>query len=119
MGEDNRNITGVSPSEIHEVEEIVQMNIQVYSISSDQKQSLIGGLSHHFANLFSDAVSLLQYDNHICWTKNIDQFMIKFPCRNYDKFWSRSFNFQTHTKFRSERLNHCYPTGPYPLNETV
>ena len=118
-GKDSKNFTGVLPSEIHEIEQIVQMNLQVYSIGFDEKQSLIGELSHQSANLFSDTVSLLQYDNHICWTKNIDKFLQKYRCRNCDKFWSRSFNFQRHIRSCSERITHRYPTGPYQLNETV
>ena len=85
-GKDSKNFTGVLPSEIH-VEQIVQMNLQVYSTCFDEKQNLIE-LSHQSANLFSDTISLLQYDNHICWTKNIDKFLKKYRCRNCDKFWS-------------------------------
>ena len=118
-GIDSKSFTGVLPNEIHDVEQIVQMNLQVYSICFDEKQNLIGELSHQSANLFSDTISLLQYDNHICWTKNIDKFLKKFRCRNCDKFWSRSFNFQRHIRSCSERITHRYPTGPYQLNETL
>ena len=58
-GKDSRNFTGVLPSEIHDVEQIVQMNLPVYSICFDAKQSLIGELSHQSANLFSDTMFLL------------------------------------------------------------
>ena len=114
-GKDRR----ILPSEIHNVEQIVQMNLQVYSICFDEKQSLIGVLSHQSAILFSDTISLLQYDNHICWTKNIDKFLKKYRCRNCENFWSRSFNFQRHIRTCSERITHRYPTGPYQFIETV
>ena len=80
-GKDSKNFTGVLRSEIHDVEHIVQMKLQVYSICFDEKQNLIGELSHQSANLFSDTISLLQYDNHICWTMNIDNFLKKYRCR--------------------------------------
>ena len=83
------------------------------------KNRLVGELSHQSANLFSDTMSLLQYDNHICWTKNIDKFLKKYRCRNCDKIWSQSFNFQRHIRSCTERITHRYPTGPYQLNETV
>ena len=113
---ENRNFTGVPPSEIHEVEEIVHRNAQVYSISFDEKQNLIE-LSHQSAILFSDTVSLLQYDNHICWTKNIDQFLEKYRCRNSDRFWSQPFNFQRHIRNCSERTARCYLSGPHQLKK--
>ena len=118
-GKDSKNFTGVLTSEILDVEQIVQMNLQIYSICFDEKQSPVGELSHQSANLFSDTISLLQYDNHICWTKNIDKFLKKYRCHNCDKFSSRSFNFQRHIRSCSERIIHRYPTGPYQLNETV
>ena len=74
-GKESKNFTGVLPSEIHDVEQIVQLNLQVYSICFDEKQSVIGELSPQSANLFSDTISLLQYENHICWTKNTDKFL--------------------------------------------
>ena len=89
------------------------MNLQVYSICFDEKQNLIADLSHQSAN-FSDTISLLQYDNHICWTKNIDRFLKKYRCRNRDKFWSRSYIISC-----IECITHRYPTGPYQLNEIV
>ena len=58
-GKGNRNFTGVLPSEIHDVEQTVQINLQVYSICFDEKQSLIEELSHQSANFFSDIISLL------------------------------------------------------------
>ena len=94
------------------------MNLQDYSICFDKKQSRIE-LSYQSANLFSNTISLLQYDNHICWTKNIDKFLEKYRCRNCDKFWYRSFNFQRHIRSCSERITHHYPTGPYQLNDSV
>ena len=116
---DSKKSTGVLPSEIHDVEQIVQLNIQIYSFCFDEMQNLIGELSHQSANLFSDTISLLQYDNHICWPKNIDKFLKKYRCRNCDNFWSRSSNFQRHLRSCSERITHRYPTGPYQLSETV
>ena len=117
-GKISKNFTSVSPSEIHEIEQIVQMNLQVYSICFDEKQSL-KELCHQSANLFSDTISLLQYYNHICWTKNIDKFLKKYSCRNCEKFSSGSFNFQRQFRSCSERITHRYPSGIYQLNETV
>ena len=77
-GKNSKSFTGVLPSEIHEVEQIVQMNLQLYSLCFDEKQSLIEELCHQSANLFPEIVFLLQYDNHIWWTKNIDKFLKKY-----------------------------------------
>ena len=118
-GKDSKNFTGVLPREFHDAEQTVQLNLQVYSFCFDEKQNLIRELSHQSANLFSDTVSLLQYDNHICWTKNIDKFLKKYRCRNCDKFWSHSFNFPRHIRSCSERITHRFSTGPYQLNEIV
>ena len=92
------------------------MNLQVYSFCFDENQSLIGEPSHHSENLISDTISLLQYDNHLCWTKNIDKFLNMYRFRSCDKFLSRSFNFQRHIRSCCERITHRYPAGPYQLN---
>ena len=118
-GKDSKIFTGVLPSETHDIEQIVQMNLQFYSICFDEKQSVKGELSHQTPNLFSDTKTLLQYDNHICGAKNIDKFLKKYRCRNCDKFWSPSFNFQRHIRNCSERITHRYPPGPYQLNDSV
>ena len=95
------------------------MILQVYFICFDEKQSLIREISHQSANLFSDTISSLQFDNHICWTKNIDKLLKKYRCRDCDKFWSRSFNFQRYFRGCSERITLRYPTGTYQLYEAV
>ena len=69
--------------------------------------------------MFSDTISLLQYDNHICWTKTFDKVLKKHRSRNGNKFLSRSFNFQRHIRSCSDWITHSYPTGFYQLNEIV
>ena len=108
-----------SPSESQEIEPIVQINLQICSICFDEKQSGMGKLSHQLGILFFDAIALLQYDAHICWTKNVDNFLKKYLCRNCDKFWSRSFNFERHIRSCAELISHRYPTGPYDLKGIV
>ena len=56
---------------------------------------------------------------HICWTENIDKFLKNYRCRDCDKFWSQSFNFQRHFRICSKSITDRYPTGPNQLNETV
>ena len=97
----------------------MQLNLHVYSICYEEKQSLNRDLSPQSAILFSDTISLLQFDNHICWMKTIDKFLRRFRCRNCGKFWCRSLNFQRHIGSSSDRIGHSYPTGPFQLNETV
>ena len=95
------------------------MNLQGYSICSDEKQNLIAELSHQTLILFSDAITLLQYDNHICWKKNIDKFLKTYRCHFCDNFRFRSYNFQRHIRRCSGRIFHRYPTGSYQLKEVV
>ena len=97
----------------------MQLNLQIHSICFDEKQNLIKELSHQSTNLFCDTISLIYYDNHICWTKNIDEFLKKYLCRNCDKFWSHSSNLQRHIRSCSEHKTHRYHTGLYQLNEFV
>ena len=118
-GKDSKKITSVLRSEIHEIDQIARMNQQVYSCRFDSKQSLTVELSHQSSQLFSDTISLLQNDKHICWTKNIDKLLKNYRGRICDKFWSQSFNFQRHNRNCSERITHRYPTSPQQLNETI
>ena len=93
-GKDSKTFTGVLRSENHEVEQIVPVNLQVYSICCDEKENLIVKLSHQSANFFSATICLPQHDNHICRTKNIDKYLKKYRCCNCNKFLSRSINVQ-------------------------
>ena len=110
-GKNNKNFTGALPSELLDVEQIVQINLQGCSICCDEKQNLIGELSHQSPILFFHAISSLQYDNRICWSKNIDKFLKKYRCHFCDKLWFRSFKFQRHIRRCKERITHRYHSG--------
>ena len=63
--------------------------------------------------------SLLRYENHICWTADINKFLKKFRCYICDQFFDRSFNLLRHMQNCSKFTQQKYPTGAYQLFETV
>ena len=67
----------------------------------------------------SKTTSLLRYENHICWTADINKFLKKFRCYVCDQFFDRSFNLLRHMQNCSENTQHKYPTGAYQLSETI
>ena len=63
--------------------------------------------------------SLLRFENHICWTADINKFLKKFRCYVCDQFFDRSFNLMRHIQTCSKNTQHKYPTGAYQLSETI
>ena len=81
------NFKGIQTNEIQVVENIIAMNISLFSISSDEQGNLVGTLSYRSLMSYQKSISLLQYDNHVCWVENNDKFLKKYRCDQCDKFF--------------------------------
>ena len=119
IGKEIVHFKGIQTNEIQVVENIIGMNISLFSISFDEQGNLVGTLSYRSLMSYEKSFSLLQYDNHVCWVKNIDQFLKKYRCDHCDKFFPKVSNYQRHLTVCTDRVSHRYPKRPYQLKETI
>ena len=117
---DDETFPGIHENDIPVLEALVDRNIQIYSIFFDeQSEEMIAELTRRSSMKRSKTTSLLRYENHICWTADINKFLKKFRCYVCDHFFDRSNNLEVHMRNCSEKTKHHYPSGAYQLSETI
>ena len=110
---------GIHEDDIPVLEALVDRNIQIYSIFFDEQLEMFAELTRRSSMKRSKTTSILRYENHICWTADINKFLKKFRCYVCNQFFDRSFNLLRHMRNCSENTQHKYPTGAYQLSETI
>ena len=115
----DENFPGIHEDDIPVLEEITGRNIQIYSIFFDEQSEMFAELSRRSCLKRAQTTSLLRYENHICWTADVNKFLKKFRCYVCDQFFDRSFNLMRHMQNCSDNIHHKYPTGAYQLAETI
>ena len=68
---------------------------------------------------YDKSVSLLRYNNHICYVSNIYAVFQSFRCPSCDTFFNRTFNLRRHLSTCSERVKNIYPRNVYQARETL
>ena len=116
---DGETFPGIHEDDIPVLEALVDRNIQVHSIFFDEQSDMFAELTRRSSMKRSKTTSLLRYENHICWTADIDKFLEKFRCYVCDHFFDRSNNLEVHMRNCSEKTKHHYPSGAYQLSETI
>ena len=110
---------GVSLEEIPLVEKIPSANLNLYSLCYNEEGLLIGELSRRSAGLFKKGISLVQYNNHVCWVSNINTVLKNFRCQNCDKYFTKRSLLNRHLQTCDDKIKHTYPNGPYNLRESI
>ena len=110
---------GVGEDDIYILEDICEINIQLFNIDYNENGEIVGELTRRSALRFSHIVILIRYDNHICWTEKLNNLLKKFRCHTCDIFLSSTRNLLNHQTQCRENIKHVYPTGVYQLKETV
>ena len=116
---DDETFPGIHEDDIPILEALVDRNIQVYSIFFDDQSEMFAELTCRSSMKRIKTTSLLRYENHICWTADINKFLKMFRCYVCDQFFDRSFNVLRHMQNCSKNKQHKYPTGAYQLSETI
>ena len=116
---DGETFPGIHEDDIPVLEALVDRNIQVYSIFFDEQSDMFAELTRRSSMKRSKTTSLLRYENHICWTADINKFLKKLRCYVCDHFFDRSNNLEVHMRNCSEKTKHHYPSGAYQLSETI
>ena len=118
-GKDGESFPGIHEDDIPFFEELTDRNIQVYTIFIGDQSEIYAELTRRSCLKRAQTTSLLRYDNHICWTADINKFLKRFRCYICDQYFDRSFNLLRHMQNCSEKTHHKYPTGAYQLAETI
>ena len=116
---DDETFPGIHEDDIPVLEALVDRNIQVYSIFFDEESEMFAEITRRSSMKRIKTTSLLRYENHICWTADINKFLKKFRCYVCDHFFDRSNNLEVHMRNCSEKTKHHYPSGAYQLSETI
>ena len=116
---DGNSFPGVHEDDILILKEPTDGIIQVYTIFIDDQSEIYAKLIRRSCLKRAQTTSLLKYDNHICWTADINKFLKKFRCCICDQYFDRSFNLLRHMQNFSKNMQHKYTTGVYQLSETV
>ena len=116
---DGKSFPGVHEDDIPILEDLTDRSIQVYTIFIDDQSEMYAELTRRSCLKRAQTTSLLRYDNHICWTADINKFLKRFRCYICDQYFDRSFNLLRHMQNCSEKTHHKYPTGAYQLSETI
>ena len=88
---DNNDFGGVTLEAIHDIEDLTELNISIYEMEVENDQ-LVGVLSRHSINKFPRSVTLLSYQNHICYTKDLSAVFNCFRCENSNRFFQKHAN---------------------------
>ena len=80
---------------------------------------MVGELSRSSAGLFQRSLSLVQYNNHECWVRNINSVLKNFRCQNCSKIFTTSWLLNRHFQTCDDKVKHTYPNGPNKLRETI
>ena len=116
---DDETFPGIHEDDIPALEEITDRNIQVYTKFFAEQSEMFAELTRRSLMKRTKTTSLLRYENHICWTADINKFHKKFRCYICDHFFDRSNNLMVHLRNCSENTQHRYPSGAYQLAETI
>ena len=109
---------GVTLESVKDIEDLTELNISIYDIELDNEK-LIGVLSHRSINKYSKSIKLLRYENHICYTKDINAVFNSFRCDNCNKFFPKLSNLRRHLPVCENLVRNKYPSSAYQLKETV
>ena len=76
------------------VQDLLTLKILLYVIDIVDG-NIIGELARRFVQKYEDTVSLLSYNNHICYVSNLNAVFQAFRCPFCDTFCSRAFNLES------------------------
>ena len=116
---DGADFQGIDENDIPILEELIDRSIQIFTILLDDDSKMFADLTRRSSMNRLQTTSLLRYENHICWTADINKFLKKFRCYICDLFYDRSYNLVNHMKNCSETTRHKYPSGAYQLSDTI
>ena len=103
---------------VKDFEDLTELIISIYDIELDNEK-IFGVLSNWSIHYYSKSIKLLRYQNHICYTKDINAVFISFRCDNCNKFFPKHSNWRRHLPVCDNLVRNKYPSSAYHWKETV
>ena len=110
-----QDFTGVKLEELSKFEEVFAINVNIYSLSEDDKATAI----YNSAGLYEDTLYLDKYLNHVSYINNFKAYAKKFTCRKCKRFFDQSNNCNRHELTCDDSARLKYPGGFYSSNKNV
>ncbi len=115
---DPSRFRGVRHADIPVLERIASVDIYVYGVDYVNGQ-IVGELVRRSAGAYGDTVHFIQYNNHVCYVRDIKTVFHKYRCQHCDHVFAHSCNLAKHLKKCNDRIRHKYPGGIYRVKETI
>ena len=99
---DGNDFKGVPLETINAIEDLIELNIGIYGIEIETDQ-LVGVLSRRSINKHSRSVTLRSYENHICYTKDLNAVFNCFRCEHCNIIFRKHSNLRRQCQFVVKR----------------
>ena len=110
-----KDFTGVKIEEIPRFEEIFEVNVNIYSLSEDDKATVV----YKSSGLYDDTLYLDKYLNHVSYINNFKFYANKFTCRKCQRYFNRSDHCNKHELICDDSVRLKYPGGFYSASKNV
>ena len=107
FGHDAINFRGVSIDHLVFVENAIKHNIFIYDIDIVDGE-FVGELARRSVEMYEKNITLLRYNNHICYVDDINTFCKRFRCPSCDTFIQKAGKFNRHVKTCKDRVQSVY-----------
>ena len=111
---------GVKTSDISLLENIANVNINIYSASKSQDGTVCGEQLRRSLGLKTDTCHLLQIGKHVCYINNLETLFHRYKCVTCGKFFNHRGHLNRHTKlYCSDSVRNIYPGKIYNITQTI
>ena len=110
-----KDFSGVKLEELPKFEEVFAINVNIYSLSEDDKATMV----YKSAGLYEDTLYLDKYLNHVSYINNFKFYANKFSCRKCKRFFDRADNCNRHEPICDDSARLKYPGGFYSSKKNV
>lgn len=120
--EDHRlKSSDVSLSQIPDLEQCFEVNLNVYSLSEDYVATVLYKSLEKFStnHEMKNSIYLNMYEDHLMYISKFDTYCSKFSCRSCSKLFSRRDKCEDHSKTCEKNTKIKFPGGYYSLPKNV
>ena len=96
-------------NEIPKFEKLFEINVNIYSLSEDDKATIL----YKSSGLYDDTLFLDKYLNHVSYINNFKAYASKFSCRKCNRYFNRVDNCVRHELVCDDSARLKYPGGFY------